>query len=113
MILRPATLMAVVALALGVFAPLVSATDQVADRNQILVGAPTATNSSRQNSWRAAETVTFWNATGIDTIRATPLGPRGAPLGSRAMAMMHVAGGCNDVHSSQVQAIRNPNQRSP
>ena len=39
----------------------------------------------------AGKTVTFWNATGIDTILATPLGPRGAPLGSRAMAMMHVA----------------------
>ena len=35
--------------------------------------------------------MTFWNATGIDTVLATPLGPRGAPLGSRAMAMMHVA----------------------
>jgi hypothetical protein len=28
---------------------------------------------------------------GINTILATPLGPRAAPLGSRAMAMMHVA----------------------
>ena len=47
--------------------------------------------SPTQNSGQTGETVTFWNATGIDTVLATPLGPRGAPLGSRAMAMMHVA----------------------
>jgi hypothetical protein len=39
----------------------------------------------------SGETVVFWNLTGINTILATPLGPRAAPLGSRAMAMMHVA----------------------
>jgi len=39
----------------------------------------------------SGETVGFWNLTGITTILATPLGPRAAPLGSRAMAMMHVA----------------------
>jgi PAP2 superfamily len=39
----------------------------------------------------ADQIVTFWNLTGINTILATPLGPRGAPLASRAMAMMHVA----------------------
>ena len=37
------------------------------------------------------DTVPFWNLIGINTILATPLGPRAAPLGSRAMAMMHVA----------------------
>ena len=39
----------------------------------------------------SGETVVFWNLIGINTILATPLGPRAAPLGSRAMAMMHVA----------------------
>src|SRR4051812_10042725 len=39
----------------------------------------------------SGKTVAFWNLTGINTILATPLGPRAAPLGSRAMAMMHVA----------------------
>src|SRR5215212_8074713 len=39
----------------------------------------------------SGETVVFWNLTGVTTILATPLGPRAAPLGSRAMAMMHVA----------------------
>ena len=39
----------------------------------------------------SGETVGFWNLIGITTILATPLGPRAAPLGSRAMAMMHVA----------------------
>jgi hypothetical protein len=75
--LRLATFLAVVALALGVSSPVVSATDEMADL--------------RQHSGQSGETVTFWNATGIDTILATALGPRGAPLGSRAMAMMHVA----------------------
>jgi hypothetical protein len=91
MVLRLATPLAVVALALGVISPLVSATDEVTDWNQILVSAPTATHTSQQDSGQSGETVTFWNATGIDTILATPLGLRGAPLGSRAMAMMHVA----------------------
>ena len=36
-------------------------------------------------------TVPFWNLIGSNTILATPLGPRAAPLGSRALAMMHVA----------------------
>src|SRR5436305_15140732 len=31
------------------------------------------------------EMVVFWNFTGLTTIQATPLGPRAAPLGSRAM----------------------------
>ena len=39
----------------------------------------------------SGNTVTFWNLIGINTILATPLGPRAAPLGSRAMAIMHVA----------------------
>jgi hypothetical protein len=39
----------------------------------------------------SGKTVAFWNLIGINTILATPLGPRAAPLGSRAMAMMHVA----------------------
>lgn len=39
----------------------------------------------------SGDTVVFWSLTGINTILATPLGPRAAPLGSRAMAMMHVA----------------------
>jgi PAP2 superfamily len=91
MILRFATPLALVALALGVFAPSAAATDEVADWNQILVSAPTANRTSQRNSGRSGQTVTFWNAAGIETILATPLGPRAAPLGSRAMAMMHVA----------------------
>ena len=40
-----------------------------------------------------ADTVTFWNDTAINTIRTAgpSLGPLAAMLGSRAMAMMHVA----------------------
>ena len=83
--------LAIVFLALGASAPLISAKGEATDRTQIVVSAPPATNASQQNWRRSGETVTFWNSTGIDTILATPLGPRGAPLGSRAMAMMHVA----------------------
>jgi hypothetical protein len=36
-------------------------------------------------------TVAFWNVIAVNTVLATPLGPRAAPLGSRVMAMMHVA----------------------
>src|SRR5262245_30830810 len=49
------------------------------------VGRPVARKTE------SGATVVFWNLTGINTILATPLGPRAAPLGSRAMAMMHVA----------------------
>jgi PAP2 superfamily len=38
-----------------------------------------------------ADTVTFWNVTAIDTIRTASLGPLTPVLGSRVMAMMHVA----------------------
>ena len=48
-------------------------------------GGPVATDTD------SGATVVFWNLTGINTVLATPLGPRAAPLGSRAMAMMHVA----------------------
>jgi hypothetical protein len=91
MVLKLAIPLALVALPLGVFAPVVSATDEVADSNQILASAPPATNTAPHHSGRTGQAVAFWNATGIDAILATPLGPRGAPLGSRAMAMMHVA----------------------
>ena len=60
----------------------------------LVVGLATITfglEAHAANSEQKGDTVTFWNATGIDTVLATPLGPRGAPLGSRAMAMMHVA----------------------
>ena len=58
--------------------------------------APSATADSSfeepvAKGTESGETVVFWNLTGINTILATPLGPRAAPLGSRAMAMMHVA----------------------
>lgn len=56
---------------------------------------PTASDSSFEEpvtrGSESGETVGFWNLIGINTILATPLGPRAAPLGSRAMAMMHVA----------------------
>ncbi len=38
-----------------------------------------------------ADTVTMWNVTAIDTIRTAALGPLTPVLGSRVMAMMHVA----------------------
>src|SRR5215831_10600454 len=40
-----------------------------------------------------ADTVTFWNVTAVNTIRTAgpSLGPLATPLGSRVMAMMHVA----------------------
>lgn len=54
-----------------------------------------ALNSTSQGAvaskTESGTTIAFWNLTGINTILATPLGPRAAPLGSRAMAMMHVA----------------------
>jgi PAP2 superfamily len=54
--------------------------------------APTSSLSAEIVPGRESDQiVTFWNLTGINTILATPLGPRGAPLASRAMAMMHVA----------------------
>src|SRR4051794_21761471 len=56
--------------------------------------SPALKSSSKEAAARKAEsgnTVVFWNLIGINTILATPLGPRAAPLGSRAMAMMHVA----------------------
>jgi hypothetical protein len=38
-----------------------------------------------------ADTVTFWNDTAVNTIRTAALGPLTPVLGSRAMAMVHVA----------------------
>src|SRR5215471_20657994 len=43
------------------------------------------------NEIESGDVIVFWNLTGINTILATPLGPTAAPLGSRAMAMVHVA----------------------
>ena len=62
----------------------------------------------------SGETVGFWNLIGINTILATPLGPRAAPLGSRAMAMMHVAmaDAVASIHPT-LQAIRSASHRSP
>ena len=91
MVLKLAIPLALVAFPLGVFAPMVSATDDVTNLNRILVSAPPAIDTSQHHSRRTGQWVAFWNETGIDTILATPLGPRGTPLGSRAMAMMHVA----------------------
>ena len=56
--------------------------------------SPALNSSSGEAVARKTEsgnTVAFWNLIGINTILATPLGPRAAPLGSRAMAIMHVA----------------------
>jgi hypothetical protein len=91
MVVKLAIGLAIATLPLGVFAPIVSATDEVADSNQTLLRAPPPTDTSQHHAGRTGTLVAFWNETGIDTILATPLGPRGAPLGSRAMAMMHVA----------------------
>src|SRR5688572_9646454 len=89
--LKLAIPLAIIALPLGLLAPMVSATDGVADSNPILVRPPPATDTSQHHPGRTGQLVAFWNETGIDSILATPLGPRGGPLGSRAMAMMHVA----------------------
>ncbi len=73
-VLRLATPLAIVALALGVFTPSVSAADEVTDWNQILVSALTATNTSPQNSGRIAaitHAAVFDAVNGIDR-RYTP-----------------------------------------
>src|SRR5262249_8978408 len=60
------------------------ATDAVSDRNAI---------TSAHHSVPDGRTVIDWNLTGVTAFLnvAPTLGPRSAPLGSRAMAMMHVA----------------------
>jgi hypothetical protein len=99
--------------ALNLRPDMVSAAGALTDWNQ--VSTPTAAGTRQQNSGRAGDTVTFWNATGIDTVLATPLGPRGAPLGSRAMAMMHVAmaDAVTSIHPSyKAYAVRIRGQRN-
>ena len=74
MVLRLATPLTIVALALGVLTPSVSAADEVTDWNQVLVSALTATNTSPQNSGRIAaitQAAVFDAVNGIDR-RYTP-----------------------------------------
>lgn len=74
MVLRLAIHRAIVAVALGLFIPSVSAADEVTDWNQILVSALTATNTSPQNSGRIAaitHAAVFDAVNGIDR-RYTP-----------------------------------------
>ena len=95
--LRLATPLAIVALALGVFTPSVSAADEVTDWNQILVSALTATNTSPQNSGRIAaitHAAVFDAVNGIDR-RYTPYfvttqGPRGASRRAAAVQAAYV-----------------------
>src|SRR5262244_1629284 len=56
-------------------------------------GACAENNESPQQSVLDGRTVIDWNLTGVTTFLhvAPTLGPRSAPLGSRALAMMHVA----------------------
>ena len=95
--LRLATSLAIVALALGVFTPSVSAADEVTDWNQILVSALTATNTSPQNSGRIAaitHAAVFDAVNGIDR-RYTPYfvttkAPRGASRRAAAVQAAYV-----------------------
>ena len=66
------------------------ATDAVSDWNAI---TEQAVGTSGHHSVPDGRTVIDWNLTGVTTFLqvAPTLGPRSAPLGSRAMAMMHVA----------------------
>jgi hypothetical protein len=74
MVLRFATPLSIVALALGMLTPSVSAADEVTDWNQVLVSALTATNTSPQNAGRIAaitQAAVFDAVNGIDR-RYTP-----------------------------------------
>ena len=69
MVLRLAAPTTIVALALGVLTPSVSAADEVTDWNQVLVSALTATNTSPQNAGRIAaitQAAVFDAVNGID-----------------------------------------------
>ena len=74
LVVKLRTPLAIVALALGVLSPSVSAADEVTDWNQILVSALTATNTSPQNAGRIAaitQAAVFDAVNGIDG-RYTP-----------------------------------------
>ena len=91
------TALAIVALALGVLAPPVSAADEVTDWNQILVSALTATATSPQNAGRIAamtHAAVFDAVNGIDR-RYTPYfvtdeAPRGASRRAAAVQAAYV-----------------------
>ena len=91
------TPLAIVALALGVLAPSVSASDEVTDWNQILVSALTATDTSPQNAGRIAamtQAAVFDAVNGIDR-RYTPYfvtdeAPRGASRRAAAVQAAYV-----------------------
>ena len=93
-----ATPLTIVALALGVLTPSVSAADEVTDWNQVLVSALTATNSSPQNSGRIAaitQAAVFDAVNGIDR-RYTPYfvtddAPHGASRRAAAVQAAYVA----------------------
>lgn len=97
MVLRLATHRAIVAVALGLFIPSVSAANEVTDWNQILVSALTATNTSPQNSGRIAaitHAAVFDAVNGIDR-RYTPYfvtdeAPRGASRRAAAVQAAYV-----------------------
>ena len=81
MVFRLSGPLAMVALALGVLAPSVSAADEVTDWNEVLVSALTATNASPQNSGRIAaitQAAVFDAVNGIDR-RYTPYFVTDAP----------------------------------
>ena len=98
MIRRLSTPLAIVALALGVLTPSVSAADEVTDWNQVLTSALTATNSSPQNSGRIAaitQAAVFDAVNGIDRqytpYFVTDAGPRGASRRAAAVQAAYVA----------------------
>jgi hypothetical protein len=98
MVLRLATPLTIVALALGALTPSVSAADEVTDWNQVLTSALTATNTSPQNSGRIAaitQAAVFDAVNGIDR-RYTPYfvtdaAPHGASRRAAAVQAAYVA----------------------
>ena len=116
------TRLAIVALALGVLAPSVSAADEVTDWNQILTSALTATSTSPQNAGRIAaitHAAVFDAVNGIDR-RYTPYfvtdeAPRWASRRSAAVQAAYVvlktlvpaqASGFERARDASIAAIR-------
>ncbi len=97
MVLRLTTPLTIVALALGVLAPSVSAADEVTDWNQVLTSALTATNTSPQNSGRIAaitQAAVFDAVNGIDRqytpYFVTDAAPHGASRRAAAVQAAYV-----------------------
>jgi hypothetical protein len=110
MVPRLATPLTIVALALGVLTPSVSAADEVTDWNQVLTSALTATNTSPQNSGRIAaitQAAVFDAVNGIDR-RYTPYfvtaeAPHGASQRAAAVQAAYVV--LNSLLSTQAPGL--------